>query len=172
VADHSAWLLLGANLRPVENLVRAVELLAGRTTLEAVSSVWQSPPADGSDQPDYLNAAVEIRTDLPPEELLSTVIAPIERMLGRKRTADTYSPRTIDIDLMLFDERSMEYSGKRLPHPDILLRAHAALPLAEISPEKVHPLTGETLGAIAARLRTSAIRRREDILLWPFSKQG
>ncbi len=167
MADHTAWLLLGSNIRPEENLAGAVALIAERTALLAVSSVWQSPPADGSDQPDYLNAAVRVRTDRTPEELLAEVIAPIEHRLGRRRTADKFAPRTIDIDLALYDDWAGEYSGKRLPHPDILNRAHTALPLAELSPDARHPETGEPLCAIAARLPHVDIRRREDLNLAP-----
>jgi 2-amino-4-hydroxy-6-hydroxymethyldihydropteridine diphosphokinase len=167
VADHTAWLLLGSNLHPEHNLAEAVNLLAQRTALLAVSSVWQSPPADGSDQPEYLNAAVRIETDLPPEELLAGVITPIEQQLGRRRTAEKFAPRTIDIDLALYDDRVGGYSGKLLPHPDILTRAHAALPLAELSPGLRHPATGEPLQTIAARLRHPDIRRREDLNLMP-----
>ena len=170
MADHTAWLLLGSNIRPEENLTKAVTLLAERTALLAVSSVWQSPPADGSDQPDYLNAAVQARTNLTPEEFLEGVIAPIEQQLGRRRTADKFAPRTIDIDLALYDERVGGYSGKRLPHPDILTRAHTALPLAELSPDVRHPETGEPLSAIAARLPHANIRRREDLNLAPMVK--
>ncbi|MGB7539056.1 MAG: 2-amino-4-hydroxy-6-hydroxymethyldihydropteridine diphosphokinase [Anaerolineales bacterium] len=161
--EHPAWLLLGSNIDPEHNLAQAVNLLAQRTILLAVSSVWQSPPADGSNQPDYLNAAVRVRTDLTPEELLAGVIAPIEQELGRRRTADKFAPRTIDIDLALYGDRIGEYSGKQVPHPDILTRAHAALPLAELSPDMLHPATGEPLKAIADRLPHANIRRREDL---------
>jgi 2-amino-4-hydroxy-6-hydroxymethyldihydropteridine diphosphokinase len=167
VTDCSAWLLLGSNIEPEHNLRRAVDLLAVRTTVAAVSSVWQSPPADGSDQPDYLNAAVEIRTPLSPEDLWAALIAPIEQELGRRRTADKSAPRTIDIDLMLYDDRVGEYSGRRLPHPDVLQRAYAALPLAEIAPEKIHPTSGQSLREIASRWKGAAIRRREDLELTP-----
>ncbi|MBN2086650.1 MAG: 2-amino-4-hydroxy-6-hydroxymethyldihydropteridine diphosphokinase [Anaerolineales bacterium] len=167
MAEHTAWLLLGSNIHPEKNLSRAVNLLARKTALLGVSPVWQSPPADGSDQPDYLNAAVRIRTALNPEELLAQVIAPIERELGRERSADKFAPRTIDIDLALYDDRIGGYSGKQLPHPDILTRAHAALPLAGLSPDALHPVTGERLEAIAARLRHPGIRLREDLTLGP-----
>lgn len=165
MADHAAWLLLGSNIQPEKNLARAVSLLTRQTELLGVSSVWQSPPADGSDQPDYLNAAVRIRTGFSPEELLAQVIAPIERELGRERSAEKFAPRTIDIDLALYDDRVGAYSGKQLPHPDILTRAHAALPLAELSPDIRHPASGEPLRSIAARLRHAGIRRREDLNL-------
>lgn len=172
MADSTAWLVLGSNIQPEIHLRRAVDLLDRQTRVLAVSSAWQSPPADGSAQPDYLNAAVMIRTDLPPEAVLSTVITPIEQRLGRERSADKFGPRTIDIDLVLYDDRVEEYSGKRLPHPDILRQAHAAMPLAEISPDKIHPETGESLRAIADRLQGATIRRREDIRLIPSSPPG
>jgi 2-amino-4-hydroxy-6-hydroxymethyldihydropteridine diphosphokinase len=171
VADFPVWLLLGSNIDPEHNLARAVNLLAQWTTLLAISSVWQSPPADGSDQPDYLNAAVRIRTDLPPEALLAQVITPIEQQLGRLRTADKFAPRTIDIDLALYGDRIGEYAGKQVPHPDILIRAHAALPLAELSPDLRHPSTGEPLKAIADRLPHENIRRWGDLNLKPVPKR-
>jgi 2-amino-4-hydroxy-6-hydroxymethyldihydropteridine diphosphokinase len=165
VGESRAWLLLGSNIDPAVHLAKAVEMLARRAAVEAVSSAWQSPPADGRSQPDYLNAAVLLRTGLSPEALAAGVIAPIENALGRKRTADKFAPRTIDIDLALYDDRQGIFAGGPLPHPDLLRRAYFALPLAEISPDKVHPATGETLRAIAARLQDGSIRRREDIKL-------
>jgi 2-amino-4-hydroxy-6-hydroxymethyldihydropteridine diphosphokinase len=170
VADHSAWLLLGSNIQPEENLRRAVDLLGRRIRLVRISSVWESPPADGSNQPNYLNAAVLAETDLSPEDLHAQVIAPIEESLGRRRSADKFSARTIDIDLALFDDRKTAYSGKELPHPDVLRHAYFAFPLAEISPEKPHPVTGEPLRSIAERMRPADIRRREDISLRPNPK--
>lgn len=165
MAEHRAWFLLGSNIEPVVHLAKAVARLAQRTGVEAVSSAWQSPPADGRNQPDYLNAAVLVRTRLSPEAILTEVIAPVERALGRERTADKYAPRTIDIDLALYDDRIESCAGKPLPHPDILRRAFFVLPLAEISPEKIHPGTGETLRVIAARLDDGTVRRREDVKL-------
>jgi 2-amino-4-hydroxy-6-hydroxymethyldihydropteridine diphosphokinase len=167
VADHLAWLLLGSNIQPERNLPGAVAAIGRTESILAVSSVWQSPPADGSDQADYWNAAVQIRTAKSPAEIHSAVIGPIERLLGRLRSADKFAPRTIDIDLALYDDLAGEFSGRTLPHPDILQRAYAALPLAEISPEKLHPINGEPLKAIAGRLRSAAIRRREGVSLLP-----
>jgi 2-amino-4-hydroxy-6-hydroxymethyldihydropteridine diphosphokinase len=167
VADHLAWLALGSNIRPEENLPRAVAEIAKRAALIAVSSVWQSPPADGSDQPDYWNAAVLIRTASPPAEIYSDLIAPIEMALGRVRSRDSFAPRTMDIDLAMYDDLSGEFSGKKLPHPDVLQRAYVALPLAELSPGKIHPETGEPLQVIADRLKDATIHRRDEISLSP-----
>jgi 2-amino-4-hydroxy-6-hydroxymethyldihydropteridine diphosphokinase len=165
VTDHRAWLLLGSNIEPERNIPRAVAAIAERETLLAVSSVWQSPPSDGSNQPEYWNAAVLIRTVKSPAEIYSGVIVPIEQSLGRVRSADTFAPRTMDIDLEMFDDRVEDFSGRRVPHPDILNRPYVALPLAEISPEKIHPETGEPLRVIADRLRDGSVRRRGDIQL-------
>jgi len=172
VADHLAWLLLGSNIRPERNLPRAVASIAKQETLLAVSSVWQSPPSDGSDQPDYLNAAILIRTAKSPAEIYTDVIAPIEQSLGRVRTADKFASRTVDIDLAMYDDSVEDFYGRKLPHPDILKRAYAALPLAEISPDKIHPETSEPLKNIAERLRNGSIRRREEILLLPALPTG
>ncbi|MBN1439958.1 MAG: 2-amino-4-hydroxy-6-hydroxymethyldihydropteridine diphosphokinase [Anaerolineales bacterium] len=163
MADHLVWLLLGSNIDPERNLRSALCAIAERETVLAVSSVWQSPPADGSDQPDYFNAAALIRTAKTPAELFLRLIAPIERRLGRRRGADPFAARTIDIDLSLYDDFLGEAGGKPLPHPDVLKRPYVALPLAEISPDIPHPATGEPLRAIAERLRDGTVRRREDI---------
>ena len=163
VPDHLAWLLLGSNIEPEKNLRRAVASIAGRENLLGVSSVWQSPPADGSDQPDYWNAAVLIKTAKSPAEIYTALIAPIERTLERVRSADKFAPRTMDIDLAMYDDRVEEFSGRRLPHPDILICPYVALPLAELSPNKHHPETGEPMRVIADRLRGESIQRREDI---------
>jgi 2-amino-4-hydroxy-6-hydroxymethyldihydropteridine diphosphokinase len=172
VADHLAWLLLGSNIRPERNLPLAVASIAKQETLLAVSSVWQSPPSDGSGQPDYLNAAILIRTTKSPAEIYADIIAPIEQSLGRMRKADKFAPRTVDIDLALYDDLVEDFSGRKLPDPDILTRSYVALPLAEISPDKIHPETGEPLQAIAGRLRNGVIRRREEIALLPAQSAG
>jgi 2-amino-4-hydroxy-6-hydroxymethyldihydropteridine diphosphokinase len=146
---HNAWLLLGSNIDPAHNLPRAAQCIAERTTLKAFSSVWQSPPADQSDQADYWNAALLVETEYSPDELLRCVIQPIEIDFGRERTENKSAPRSIDIDLMLFDSIVGTYAGKQLPHPDILLQAYAAVPLAEISPDMLHPTLGLSMREIA-----------------------
>jgi len=73
--------------------------------------------------------------------------------------------KTVDIDLAMYDDLVGDFSGRKLPDPDILMRSYVALPLAEISPDQIHPETGEPLQAIAGRLRNGAIHRREEIHL-------
>ena len=80
----------------------------------------------------------------------------VECELGRRRSNDRFSPRTIDLDISLFGDRVLEQpeSDLVIPDPDILACAHVAVPLADLSPTKVHPVSGETLAAIAMRLDT------------------
>jgi 7,8-dihydro-6-hydroxymethylpterin-pyrophosphokinase len=81
----------------------------------------------------------------------------LEREMGRVRTSDKYAPRTIDLDLCLLGAQIIEEPGFTLPHPHLTDQAHVAVPIAELLPAFRHPVTGETLGAIAARVRPTAV---------------
>ncbi|NOX54912.1 MAG: 2-amino-4-hydroxy-6-hydroxymethyldihydropteridine diphosphokinase [Planctomycetes bacterium] len=159
------YLSLGSNIEPARHLPAAVKALGQYGRIVAVSSAWESPPADGSDQAHYVNAAVLLEADLSPEEFCGQVIPSIEASLGRRRDPlDKYAPRTIDIDLSLVDQDTLQIGHRRIPDPDILTRAFVVVPLAEIAPEYVHPQTGETLQQIARRLwlsQPSLVLRRE-----------
>ncbi len=162
-----AYLLLGSNMEPVCNLKDAVRCLARFGRVRSVSSVWESPPAGFASQPRYLNAAVLLETRLSANELKETAIASIETGLGRVRTANKNAPRTIDIDIMLFNRDVLEVGQRHIPDAEVRERPFAAIPLAEIAPDYVHPETGETLRAIAQRFEPAAagMRRRDDIVL-------
>lgn len=166
---EQAFIALGSNIQPEEHLPRAVAHLGEVGCVVAVSSVYQNPAVGPTSQPDYLNAAVLVETELPPVEVRRRLRA-IERELGRVRTADKDAPRTIDLDLVFFGSHVLEEAGLTIPDPKILSRAHLAVPLAEVSPAFRHPLTGETLQAIAARLRPGArMEARPDVVLLPAS---
>ena len=140
-----AYLNLGSNIRPEIHLVRAVELLQEYGEILKVSSAWESRSV-GSQGPNYLNACVLFRTGVMQVELKNRIIRPIEFRLGRVRHKDKYAPRTIDIDIALFD-------GK--PCNDKFWRfAFVIVPLAEIHPDYHNPFTGETIAKTATRLRS------------------
>lgn len=145
----------------------AVRELAGLGTIHAVSRVYESLPADGSDQPNYLNAAVLLETDLSAEELCRTELPAIEAKLGRVRDSqDRNAARTIDLDLALYDASVLQVDHRWIPDPDILVRPFLAVPLAELDGTYCHPQTGSTLEDIAIRLRTSGmLAPRPDITL-------
>jgi 2-amino-4-hydroxy-6-hydroxymethyldihydropteridine diphosphokinase len=166
-----AYLSLGSNIEPERNLPAAVDQLAEFGRIRAVSAVWQTTPIGFTDQPDFLNAVVLLETPLSARALREQVIAQIERSLNRVRTADKNAPRTIDIDIMLFNHDVLSLGGRRIPDPEVLERPFVAIPLAEIAPDYVHPETGQTLEQIARRFDPVAVgmRPRNDVILSPAS---
>lgn len=166
-----AYLSLGSNIEPEHHLRAAVAQLARFGRVRAVSSVWQSAPVGLADQPDFLNAAVILETPLSAQALREQVIPLIEHDLGRVRTENKNIPRTIDIDIMLFNEEKSSLGRRRIPDPEVLERPFVAIPLAEIAPDYVHPEDGETLKQIGARFDPSSagMIRRDDLVLSPGS---
>lgn len=154
---NRAYLALGSNIDPRRNLTRAVALLAAAGRVRSVSRVWETAPVGRTDQPPFLNAAVLLETELAPEALKEGVIADLEARLGRVRDpADRNAPRTIDVDIVLWNDRVGEILGRPVPDPDLLRHAHVAVPVAELDPELPHPVSGEPLAAIARRLAAAA----------------
>lgn len=162
------YLLLGSNIEPEKNLTEAVNYLRRNTDILALSSVYQTPPQGDSDQADFLNLALKIKTMFPIEDFQTEVIAVIEQRLGRQRDPNNKNaPRTIDIDILLWGELTETYGEKpwRVPHPDIIQYAHAAVPLAEIAPDVVHPETKQPISTIAALFDSSGFKIRADLKL-------
>ena len=141
---HQAYLSLGSNIQPETNLVRTVELLRKHGRLESISSVWESESV-GAPGPNYLNTCVLLLTPLSQLMLKEQALLPIETQLGRQRTADKFAPRTIDIDIVLFDGKSCDDRYWE--------QAFVVVPLAEILPEYQNPLTRERITETATRLR-------------------
>jgi 2-amino-4-hydroxy-6-hydroxymethyldihydropteridine diphosphokinase len=164
---HQALLSLGSNIEPEKNLPAAVRQLGNYGRVLQVSGVWQSPPLGNSNQPDFLNAAILLETSLSARELKETAITEVEDGLGRVRVPDRNAPRTIDIDIMLFNHECFRIGQRSIPDPEVLERAFVAIPLAEIAPDYIHPETGETLAEIAARFdpTASGMHRRLDLHL-------
>jgi 2-amino-4-hydroxy-6-hydroxymethyldihydropteridine diphosphokinase len=155
---------LGSNINPEHNLKAAVQRLASRFRLQAVSPVYETTPVGKTDQPDFMNAAALVETDLDAVELKQALQA-IEQELGRVRTDDKNAPRTIDLDISLFNDQALEVGSRRIPDPDILRHPHIARPLADLAPQLRHPETGQTLQAIAQELGGDL--RRSHVALWP-----
>jgi 2-amino-4-hydroxy-6-hydroxymethyldihydropteridine diphosphokinase len=162
------FVTLGSNIAPEENIPAALDLLAQEPGLDvrAVSRVYRSHAvgADGSvnpEQADFLNAAALVETDLSIPTLKKDILRRIEAQLDRVRTPDKFAPRTIDLDIVLYGDEVLgliieDFEGGKeivFPDPDITRFAHVALPIADLDPGFVHPVTGETLAAIADRFR-------------------
>lgn len=178
---HRVILSLGSNIDKERNLPRAVELLAATGQLVDVSSVYETVPVGLLEQEHFLNAAVLLHTSQTPEQLKRGILTDIETQLKRVRQADKNAPRTIDLDIAWYDDRSLAYGGpdgrlRHVPDPDLLRFAHVALPVAELLPaDATHPDTNEPIHDIAERLLRDATRdpaapeiwRRDDIDLRP-----
>jgi 2-amino-4-hydroxy-6-hydroxymethyldihydropteridine diphosphokinase len=152
--ERPAWLGLGSNVgRPLANLREAIDRLGARgLAVEAESSAWRTQPVgEIPDQPDFFNAAVRVRTDLGPEELLD-LLKQVEREQGRESGRPRHWPRLIDIDLLLLGR--LEYSSDRLtlPHREVTTRRFVLVPLLEIDPGLTLPdgrVLRESLDALA-----------------------
>lgn len=151
VPEHNvAFLSLGSNIAPERHLPAAVRLLAEAGTIRTVSQAWQSPPYGFVEQEDFVNAAVILETSLTASAIIERLIPHVERQLGRRRDpANKNGPRTIDVDLSLYNREVGEFSGKILPDPAILERLFVSWPLAELDPDYFHPVAGRTLRDIA-----------------------
>lgn len=146
-----AFVAIGSNIAPAENVMAAVRGLAQQTHLTGVSMVYLSEALGRPEQPHYYNCVAEIETDAAPVEVKHGLRA-IEDKLGRRRGADKYAPRTIDLDLIAYGEIEMDTEEMRLPDPQILERPFLATPLRELAPDLVLPGFGVSMADIAARL--------------------
>ncbi len=145
--------------------MRAVTLLAKYGTVEAVSRVYQTPALGDPEQADYLNAAVWVRSEEPPETFQSVAIGEVESALGRVRTENKFAPRTIDVDIMLAGAFVGQIGHRAIPSEEIIERSFVAIPLAEIAPDFLHPVSGERLSEIADRFDRLGLVLREDVVL-------
>lgn len=143
MAGHQAYLCLGSNIHPVANLLNAIKLLSQRTQLQELSTCWESA-AVGSDGPNFFNIGALVSTPLDAPRLKEQILAPIENELGRVRSADKYAPRTMDIDIVIFDGLVLD--------SEIWRRVYLALIFAEMIPGLANPDSAETLAEIAQLL--------------------
>jgi len=119
------FITLGSNINPEYNMQ---ELPSARCRLLAVSPVYETAPVGKTDQPNFLNAAALIETDLTAAELKTQVLQVIERELGRVRSEDKNAPRTIDLDIALFGDQGLDVGPRHIPDPDIFKYPHIAVP--------------------------------------------
>jgi len=153
----TALVALGSNLGDRrENLDRAVQALSDAPNVKAVAvSSYHHTAAVGGPQgqPEFLNAAVRLQTTLDPAALLSELQA-IEQRLGRVRH-EHWGPRTVDLDLLLYDELRLETPRLTVPHPRMAFRRFVLEPAAEVGGDLVHPPTGWTVARLLAHLNTA-----------------
>ncbi|MDF9393600.1 MULTISPECIES: 2-amino-4-hydroxy-6-hydroxymethyldihydropteridine diphosphokinase [Methylococcus] len=135
--ESKAYIGLGANLGDAAETVRAARRAIGTVPGVrelAFSSLYRSAPMGPSDQPDYVNAVMAVATSLAPQDLLHA-LQRIEQIHGRVRSGERWGPRTLDLDLLLYDDLALDTETLTLPHPGITKREFVLYPLAEIAPD-------------------------------------
>ncbi len=145
---------LGSNIERERHIPEAIRLLRRhhRIDVTAVSRVYESDAVGGpSDAPPFFNAAVVACTDMDPKEL-RTALKGIEDSLGRERTDDPNSARTIDLDILYFGDLVVDYGEWKIPDPEASVAPHLAVPVAEIAPDWVHPKEGATTYDLASSI--------------------
>ncbi len=150
---HIAYVGLGSNLGERRNLVKnALGMLHQITDVKVThtSGLLETKPLANMEQPKYINAVAEIKTSLSPHGLLEK-LAEVENLLGREKK-EKWASRTIDMDLLLFDDKVIQTDGLTVPHPQMHLRSFVLKPLCELNPELVHPVLAEPVIELAARL--------------------
>jgi len=154
---HRVYLDLGSNLEPVKNIPAAIKLLCEAGEIAEVSSVWETESV-GYDGPNYLNVCVLLLTPLEASEIKLEITRPIESQMGRVRGENKNAPRPIDIDIVLFDET---------PHnTQTWVQAFVIVPLAELLPGFMHPVSGEKLSDFGEQLKRQVwMRKREDVVV-------
>jgi 2-amino-4-hydroxy-6-hydroxymethyldihydropteridine diphosphokinase len=148
-----AYIGLGANEGdPRQQLQEAMTRLASAAEIELVkaSSFYLNPPLGPPDQPWYINAVIQVRTRLTPEELLR-VLHQVEDDLGRVRR-ERWGPRRIDLDLLLYNGVILSGADLYLPHPEMHIRSFVLVPLAEIAPQAWHPTLEKTASELLGNL--------------------
>jgi 2-amino-4-hydroxy-6-hydroxymethyldihydropteridine diphosphokinase len=160
---HTAYLSLGSNLGDrMQNLREAIDRLDAHPDIQVtrISPVYETKPVGYTEQPDFLNLAVEIKTSLDPKNLLK-ITSSTELDMGRQREI-RFGPRTIDIDILLMDRQVMDTAELTLPHPRMGERAFVLLPLADLAGDLVHPVTLQTVSDMA-----NQVDGKEGVFLCP-----
>ncbi len=148
----TVYLGLGSNLGNREKNIReAIKLLRKEVRITKISSFYKTKPVGYADQPDFINAAAEIKTNLPPLQLLR-LTKEIEKKLGRKKTFQN-GPRIIDIDILLYNDEIIKTKNLVIPHLAMHRRWFVLKPLTEIAPEVIHPQLKHTIKILLAQVK-------------------
>ncbi len=147
-----AFISAGSNIEPAKNIEEAIELLSKQVRIKGISTVYQTEPIDRPEQQSYYNCVLRIETGLEPKQLKNEVLKLIENALGRVRTKDKFAPRTIDLDLIIYDKLAGEINGIIFPDPEITERPFLTYGLCELEPKLVLPGTNKAIADICSKM--------------------
>jgi 2-amino-4-hydroxy-6-hydroxymethyldihydropteridine diphosphokinase len=154
------YLSLGSNVGDRETQLRdALTRLDAVGRVVTVSSFYETEPVEFTEQPWFLNCAVKLETSKTPQQLLTAILG-IEAEMGRKRLQNK-GPRSIDIDILLFDDVVVNSKELTIPHPAMQHRRFVLEPLAEIAPEVIHPMLKKTIRELRDALPSGQAVRKQ-----------
>jgi 2-amino-4-hydroxy-6-hydroxymethyldihydropteridine diphosphokinase len=158
--EHTVYLALGSNLdNRLANLKQAITSLSPQMEVKVKSHVYETPPWGYTDQPLFLNQVIKAKTYLEPEPLLKH-LKRLEVALGRK-TSFPNGPRLIDMDILFYDDLVLETPVLTVPHPHLHERGFVLIPLMDIAPDLIHPLSKKSVSEMAALCNVEGITQVE-----------
>lgn len=156
--EHIVYLALGSNLGDrLANLKQAINSLTPQMEVKARSPVYETPPWGFEDQPKFLNQVIKVETYLDPEPLLKH-LKRLEVILGRKESFPN-GPRLIDMDILFYDDRVLNTPTLVIPHPRLQERGFVLLPLMDINPDLVHPVSKKSVREMVAQSNMDGIEK-------------
>ena len=156
---HRALIGIGSNIGlAAENCEKAIALIKKSISVTAQSSLYESEPVGKADQDWFVNAAIEVQTNLTPEELLQLLLD-IEQQLGRTRK-EKWGPRIIDLDILDYEGLIMDSKVLILPHPEMTQRRFVLEPLCEIAGETIHPLKKKMISDLLKELPKTPVVKK------------
>lgn len=151
------YIAVGSNIEPEQNIRRALRMLSESTRITAISTFYRTDPLGCPTAPPFLNGVLRLETDIEPHELKFGLLRKVEETLGRVRTEDKNAPRTLDLDIILYDSLVIRKSDLMIPDPEITERAFIAVPLAELDSDLILPESGLAIADIAGALADSSM---------------
>ncbi len=164
---HIVYIGIGSNLGDkIGQCERAIAeiLKVDQHKLLAKSSLFKTKPIGDTSQDWFVNGVIKIETDLGPLELLQ-VLQEAESRLGRKKTS-RWGPRTIDLDILFYDEEEVQMENLQIPHPLLHERQFVLIPLAEIDPTFIHPLLKKSIGELLEDLKENQGVKKLKLPYW------
>ena len=154
------FLLLGSNLGDREAYLQSAvqHIETDIAPIVKKSAVYETQSWGKTDEPDYLNQVIELKTGLQPAFILQKILA-IEKLMGRKREVK-WGSRIIDIDILFYGSEVITESGLQIPHPELHKRMFTLIPMSEIAPDFIHPVLGKSIFQLKSELKSDLIVKK------------